>query len=525
MSNEPSPVPKLSECEPKPSKNRLLKWLRRIMVVGMVLSLLGMARVWLAFREPFPDYKAELTILPEHQPSGLLRVGFAREKINPDITNTNRPVWMAGFSQNRAATAIHDDLWAVGIVLDDGKTRMGLVALDAIGFFNDDVIRVRKKLSPTSKINYAVVCSTHNHSTPDLMGLWGPHPLRSGVDPSYQSQVINTAARVLDNAAASLESTHFSLHEIELSPEGLLSDTRPPTVFDANLRFIHFQDPQTGRTQGSIIGWANHPETVWSKNTEITADFPGYLRDALERGITQSNKRIIEGIGGIHVFVNGAVGGLMTTHPSVVVKDPFEVIEYSKPTHEKTRALGYSLAKPVLERLRTTNAPTVPKASLGIVSRSISIPVSNPGFKLAPILGILKRGQQPFNHIRTEVGLITLGDCSFVCIPGEIYPELINGGVEHPAGADFQVLKKEIPPIRALLPGSVRFVLGLANDEIGYIIPKSQWDEKPPHTYKPDKKPYGEVNSVGPEAAPIIHESIAEIARTLSLDSKEKAHQ
>lgn len=46
-----------------------------------------------------------------------------------------------------------------------------------------------------------------------------------------------------------------------------------------------------------------------------------------------------------------------------------------------------------------------------------------------------------------------------------------------------------------------RLLMGLANDEIGYIIPKRQWDEKPPFCYGLKKSQYGEINSLGPDTA------------------------
>jgi hypothetical protein len=57
----------------------------------------------------------------------------------------------------------------------------------------------------------------------------------------------------------------------------------------------------------------------------------------------------------------------------------------------------------------------------------------------------------------------------------------------------------EIPPVREMMPGEFKFVLGLANDEIGYIIPKSQWDVKAPFAYGREKAQYGEENSPGPK--------------------------
>ena len=73
----------------------------------------------------------------------------------------------------------------------------------------------------------------------------------------------------------------------------------------------------------------------------------------------------------------------------------------------------------------------------------------------------------------------------------------------------------EVPPLRAFLPGRVKFVLGLANDEIGYIVPRSEWDRKPPYLYGSPKPPYGEVNSMGPETAPRLHAALRELSAAL----------
>jgi hypothetical protein len=56
-----------------------------------------------------------------------------------------------------------------------------------------------------------------------------------------------------------------------------------------------------------------------------------------------------------------------------------------------------------------------------------------------------------------------------------------------------------------------RFTVGLSNDMIGYIIPRSEWDQKAPFIYDYEEAPYGEINSVGPETAPILYEALKEI--------------
>ncbi len=478
--------------------------------LGVVL--LVVARAVYVFRDRVPGYALDLSIKPAANPAPL-RVGFARVNINPDLDYPKRPVWVAGFSQNRAATAIHDDLWAVACVMDDGQTRVGIVALDAIGFFHDDVVAVRRGCSAAWDLDYVVVCATHNHSTPDLMGLWGPSPFRTGVDPIYRKRVIQAAIESLGAAVAGLAPARLAAHHTAVPVEGLVADSRQPLVYDSDLRVLHFTSPQNGTTLGTIVGWGNHPETPWSRNTEITSDFCGYLRDALQAGVRSDEKVLARGVGGIHLFINGAVGGLMTTSPGVTVRDPFLQTDHKEPSHGKARALGHQLAARVLPLLEQTNASPTSPLALGVEARTLLVPVENLGYLAASYLGLMDRGYARWRQIRTEVALLTLGEVSFACVPGEIYPEIVNGGVEAPVGGDFQIDPLEIPPLRQLMPGQVKFVFGLANDEIGYLVPKSQWDVQPPFTYGREKRPYGEVNSCGPEAAVLVHRHLSELCK------------
>ena len=108
----------------------------------------------------------------------------------------------------------------------------------------------------------------------------------------------------------------------------------------------------------------------------------------------------------------------------------------------------------------------------------------------------------------TPVGIVRLlaGSKAFLeiaLVPGELYPELSVGGVVRYAGADFPDAPIE-PPIKNLMSAEYKMLVGLADDEIGYIIPKAEWDEKAPWLNHAEKAWYGEVNSVGPEAAPRI---------------------
>jgi hypothetical protein len=125
--------------------------------------------------------------------------------------------------------------------------------------------------------------------------------------------------------------------------------------------------------------------------------------------------------------------------------------------------------------------------------------------------------------VRTEVAVIRLGELYIAGIPGEIYPELVYGKVVETVeeGADFPDAPRE-PAWIDLVPSPKWILLGLANDEIGYIIPRRQWDRAAPFAYGRSQPQYGEINSCGPEVAPIIMRVLADLVQ--ALEGKEPAN-
>jgi hypothetical protein len=488
---------------------RVLRWIGLALLVGLVA--LG-AFVWWNLHDRNPGSEFNVVVRPTPSVPARLRAGFGRRVINPDMS---KPVWVAGFAHNRAATRIHDDLKAVAAVLDDGEHRIGLVALDAIGFFHDEVLAVRRSLPSSARLDYVIVASTHNHSAPDLMGIWGPSDFRSGIDPDYRRAVVAGAAGALLDAVEALTPATVSNVEVPLAAPGLVADSRDPQVFDNTMRLMLFTAPD-GRTIGSIVNWANHPETPWADNTELTADFPGYVRDALETGVTVDGRQVEAGLGGIHVYVNGAIGGLMTTNPATTVVDPYTEQSFAAPSHDKARAVGRRLAQAALAAVRSGAAVPQSEPRIAFAARTIELHIDNTLFRLASALGLFGRGHPRLNTIRSEVAVVTFGEASLTCVPGELYPEIANGGIEHPPGADFDIAPVEVPSLRQLMPGRVKFLIGLANDEVGYIIPKSEWDDEAPWLYGRSERQYGEINSLGPETAPQIHAALKALASSLS---------
>ena len=501
---------------------KTLKW---IVIVILFLVLIAMFAFRYQVRDRHKGYELDINIV--NSTPGQIKAGFAAITITPKIVDTWNdvdgnaryepdkgdtyndnnnngefdPYWIAGFHNRRAANGVYDTLWARTMIVDDGVTRIAMVSLDAIGLFHDQVVDIRKRIPKELEIDYCMIASTHVHEAPDLMGIWGESHFKSGVNEEYLEFVINQTTKSIENAVRDLESVSLHFSKDEKSALPLVKDTREPIVHDPGMYIIEAKR-NDGSTKGTLVSWANHPETLWSKNLLLTSDFPHYFRKGIETKI-----------GGTCVYLNGAIGGLITTHPSLPVKHPISGKEITEANFEKAEAQGLILAEIALKAIRnSTNS--ISKGNIELQAKTFTLPFANKMFRIGAIAGLLDRGMTGKWKVRTEMSAWKIGPASFITIPGEIYPEIVNGGIEAPIGQDFEIEPIEIPPLRNVMPGEFKFVFGMANDELGYIIPKSEWDNEAPWIYG-DKELYGEENSLGPETAPIIHKMAIELLMNL----------
>jgi len=426
--------------------------------------------------------------------SGGLRFGFAKRTITPTLGA--QPVYLAGFDNDRQATGVHDDLWARAVAVSDGQTRVVIVSLDLIGFFLADVDEARALLRERAGAVSLIVTSTHSHQGPDTMGLWGPGRFTSGVDPGYLDRVRRTIADTAAAALDRLEPARLVLAKTRI-PE-LIVDSRLPEVIDDTLVVLQALTPD-GRTLGTVVSWGSHPEALGGENTLLTSDFPHYL-----------NRRLEEALGGTAVFLVGSIGGLMTPMGLELTDALGQPIPQD--SFALARAVGERVAAAVVEALSTGRESH--SSALEYRSARVFVPLENRLFRLAAFLGVLDRpvfseGEPATtvfgDDLETEIGSLRIGDVEMLCVPGEIYPELVVGGIQDPQdpGADFPGAAREAP-LMEKLTSEYRLVMGLANDEIGYILPRSQWDADAPFAYGREEPQYGEINSVGPSAAPLL---------------------
>ena len=390
-----------------------------------------------------------------------MKIGYAQDVITPSL---DKPVYLAGFGNNRRATTIHDDLHVRALAIQDEQTILVLVALDLIGFFRPDVYDVIERVQTSEVIKASdvsiIIASTHTHHGPDTMGLWGPDQKTCGVDLDYMSAI---KQKIVDAILASLSDLKpASAKWTSVHVPGLAKNARDPEIVDDELTLLQFITADH-QPQATLFNFPCHPEVLWEHNPNITSDYVGYLRDEVEKQT-----------GAPCIFFAGALGGMLTPD----VKDhSFEEAEF----------LGRKLAEEGRKALSKVEGQ---KSNVRMEKREIKVKLTNILYKVAFRRKLLPDIRDRKGYITTEVNVIKIGNLWLATVPGELLPKL---GLQ---------LKAWMKDAGAETAG----VIGLANDELGYILPVEDF-KYPWNPFKPGAH-YEETNSIGKGVAPSVMEGI-----------------
>lgn len=402
-----------------------------------------------------------------------MRIGYAQSVITPSLA---RRVYLAGFGNNRYAETIHDDLTVRALTIRTDEITLVLCALDLIGFFRRDMQDVIDALKTSNAYNIlnpqVIIASTHTHHGPDTMGLWGPDGKTRGVDPDYMSslkeKIVNTILASLADASKTIDMglKQAAIKTTSVHVPGLAKNARDPEVVDDELTLLQFVGIEGDPIYATLFNFPCHPEVLWEHNPHITADYPGYLREEVER-ITKAPC----------IFFAGALGGMMTPN----VKDhSFEEAEY----------MGRELARTGLKALEGVDLEQ--GVDISFQKNETQVRLTNILYKIA-----FKRNLLPDVRVNgrvvTEVNLIKIGGLWLATVPGELLPKL---GL---------TLKTHLRESGAKVAG----VIGLTNDELGYILPAEDF-RYPLNPFKPGKH-YEETNSVSKEIGSKVVQALLEL--------------
>jgi neutral ceramidase len=247
----------------------------------------------------------------------MFKAGAAKIDITPQVG-----CWLEGIPRAEPSNAIHDPLYARALALEysDGEEgtegRICLVACDLIGLTNAYSLEVRDRIAHALGTTFAnvVIACAHNHSGPATIGFTNPEH----IDPEYldflSSRLLEVCQLAADKAEPALlgvgrgeETTVSEYRRLVTRDGGIVMNWEeyrqeeivgPAEEGDPDLGVVKIVST-TGENIAVVFNYACHPNSMPGDNFTITADFPGYAADLIEREL-----------GGAALFTNAAQGSV-----------------------------------------------------------------------------------------------------------------------------------------------------------------------------------------------------------------------
>lgn len=431
--------------------------------------------------------------------------GFSKAILTPTDVKEQK-YFIAGYDSNNKAEDVLDDMFARVFFIDDNKGNGGVIfcSIDAVGMSRKDINDIRKLVLESNvfgKLKSLNICCTHSHSAIDTQGLWGEKIYKSGKNEEFMNELKKKTANAIIESYKNR--TDGKLYFSKIETEDLQYDCRTPETYDRNLNRIHFIPDDKDKKEIFVINFASHAELLGSKTKKVSADFPCYMIREIEE--KHKNCEV--------VYLNGAIGGMISA------KEIKKVYRHEIDCEEYTKDFGKTLGKLLLS---LTDEEEI-KPVINVKSKQINVPAENFVLILARLLKVLNNDfikTKSNAFVLSETGYLVLGEkqVALFLIPGELFPELYNGEF---LNSEISANKSEADytPLIEMTDIKNNFVVGLCNDELGYIIPKNDFylNQETPYingaTDHLDRRHYEETNSVGPRVAETLLNNIQKIIK------------
>ncbi len=414
-----------------------------VLTVGVAaLTLVGCAGL---FQRALPDTASQYEV----QARGPLLVGSAEADITPTDVQ-----YMGGYNIARVSTGVFSPLKARAMVLIMGEQRFAIVGYDNLGMQREDVDWVKRGVTGFPNGN-VLLCASHTHAGPDLVGMWGFYFLTSGRDPEYLAKVRLGVAKAVADAVAAARPARL-VHGVVRLPDGIIRNSNRKGLYNRRFTVIQAQDKEdNNRPLGTLLHLACHPEIFRRENTLISADFVGGLCDAwAAAGLGQA------------VFVNGELGAMVTP-------------QFRPKNAEGIPLIGNKLME--LGRTALAGSKELVVDEIELRRRDLYFPLESSGLKFARLTMVIPR-ELYSGCLRSTIGYLRLGSFEAVCVPGEMEPGLAAR-------------------VRATTHRPDLVIFGLCDDEVGYLLAEKDAHD-PLFAYERSVSP-------GPAAGRIVSTALA----------------
>ena len=206
----------------------------------------------------------------------MIRAGISEVNITPPVG-----VSMCGFAARKGPSeAIHDELFARALVLDNGETQVAIVGADVISFAPDLVNRIRGLVEQAVGISGDCVLlnGSHSHSGPTVMAF----RCMGDRDAAYEDVLCRKVAGAIAMAAKGLAPASLSQgrapvrigHNRREMRAGRIVLGHHPKGPEAPWVDVLRVDAADGTPLAVVFATAAHPVNL--NALSISAEFPGY---------------------------------------------------------------------------------------------------------------------------------------------------------------------------------------------------------------------------------------------------------
>ena len=356
------------------------------------------------------------------------RAAIAVRQVTPDPL---LPV-SGGVGPSHPVTEKRGDLTVRALVMESGETQVAILSTDFLGLPGVIGNRIRAAC-PAIPPDQILIGATHTHSAPDLYGF--PDGLGGfAIDLSYAERVVDQAAQAIHEALSKLRPSQIRTATGEARGK-IAYNYYAEQLYDPRCTVVQFLG-ERATPFATLVNYAIHPEVLGAGAGIISPDLIGPLYN-----------RITSQGGGIGIFMNGALGGMVTA-------DNRSENGGDQRIWSECVRIGTMLADEALRIV--SQAPVQPNPSLRIESQLIRFPVDSSliwQIMQGSPLGYPKSERR---EIATTLNLVNLGNTQMLTIPGEALPNI------------GYYLKRH-------MKGDHNLLLGLTNDAFGYILTRVDW--------------------------------------------------
>jgi hypothetical protein len=357
----------------------------------------------------------------------------------------------------RARAIVFDDGVNPAIAIADIETQGMFAAYEDGPYGLRDIAEQVAKDVKGLPVDHILIASDHTHSGPDTIGAWG------GVDPSYLRYIKAQTVKAIEDAYAARQLADVRTGDSDASDliynqacTEALNQSKTPDYpgpdacatpgKDGRFRVVQATDPD-GATVATYTAYAAH-STAGGGNG-LHGDWPQFL-----------SERMSSAFGGVGLAMEGANGGTQPCRPACAFTSPGNP-GYNTPDRKSALMLNY------MAHVDDALAHTRPvRGQVDAAQSFVREPIVGPAVTALFVGGahtgtrLLRSHESPWvvgQTIRTIASALRVGNVLFTGTPGEGFPAIGDGVRKAVAGAD-EVIQ-----------------LGLANDQLGYLIAPSRY--------------------------------------------------